>query len=437
MLRPQRVSARVSIEAVGASCDGTDWSDATASMSDMSDMSELSTTACNALRIDPELARDHAAPGCLDDLKLAVSPLTVLDSLPDGIFVTDRSGTLRYRNPKWSELFGSPSDNCADTAVLGRMNVEDRQLWRDCRARALTEARPYVVEYRLPYPDAPDGPRWHWYSERGCSIPDLDDGDNARWVAIVEPISEYKQHELELTALIERRDAFLAMLLHELRNPLTPIAHALELLGRNPDDASRVRRARGVIQRQLRQISRLVDDLLEASTRQGAVSLQYADFDLNDSVAVAAEAAKPLIELRHQHLMIELPEQPIRLHADPIRLGQVLTNLLINSSKYTPDGGHITIIGTLDGTTVTIRVRDDGIGIAKDKLADIFELFTQVAPSSINRTSGGLGIGLAVARQIVEAHGGSIAARSEGAGRGAEFIVRMPQALATAERAIG
>lgn len=429
MLRPQRVSARVSIEAVGASCD--DWSDATASMSD------LSTTACSALRIDPELARDHVASGCMDNLKLAVSPLTVLESLPDGIFVTDRAGTLLYRNPKWSELFGTPGDNCADTAVLGRMNAEDRQRWRDSRARALREARPYVVEYRLPHPDTPDGPRWHWYSERGCAAHDLDDGDNARWVAIVEPISEYKQHELELSALIERRDAFLAMLLHELRNPLTPIAHALELLGRTPDDASRVRRARGIIQRQLRQISRLVDDLLEASTRQGAISLQYADFDLNESVAVAAEAAKPLIELRHQHLMIELPRQPIHLHADPIRLSQVLTNLLINSSKYTPDGGHITVIATLDGAAVTIRVRDDGIGIAKDKLADIFELFAQVAPASVNRTSGGLGIGLAVARQIVEAHGGSIAARSEGAGRGAEFIVRLPQALATAERATG
>ena len=422
---------RVPIGAVGASRDTSEWSDATARMSD------LSTTACSALRIDPDLASDHAASGCRDDLKLPVAPLIVLDSLPDGIFVTDRSGTLLYRNPKWSELFGTASDNSADAAVLGRMHAEDRQRWRDGRARAMREARPYTVEYRLPYPDAPDGSRWQWYAERGCSIADLDEGDNARWVASVAPISQYKQHELELGAMIERRDAFLAMLLHELRNPLTPIAHALELLGRTPDDASRVRRARDIIQRQLRQISRLVDDLLEASARQGTISLQCTDFDLSDSVAVAAEAAKPLIELRHQHLMIELQGQPIHLHADPIRLGQVLTNLLINSSKYTPDSGHITVVGAVDGPTVTIRVRDDGIGIEKDKLADIFELFAQVAPSSINHVSGGLGIGLAVARQIVEAHGGSISARSEGAGRGAEFIVRMPQALPTAALAAG
>ncbi len=417
--------------AVAVSCDTTDWSSATASMSD------LSTTARSALRLDPVLAQEHTGSGRIDDLKVAVSPRTVLDSLQDGIFVTDRSGTLLYHNPKWSELFGIPSDNCADTALLSRMHADDRRCWRDFRARAMREARPYTVEYRLPCVDAPDGAPWQWYSERGCSISDVDGAKDLRWVASVEPISEYKQHELELSAMIERRDAFLAMLLHELRNPLTPIAHALELLGRSSDDVSRVQSAREVIQRQLRQISRLVDDLLEASARHGAISLQYTDFDLSDSVAVAAEAAKPLIDLRHQHLMIEMPRQSIHLRADPIRLGQVLTNLLINSSKYTPDGGHITIIGTQDDTSVTIRVRDDGIGIAKDKLAEIFELFTQVAPPSKNHASGGLGIGLAVARQIVEAHGGSIAARSEGAGRGAEFIVRMPQALATAEHATG
>lgn len=398
-------------------------------------MSDLSTTACSALRIDPGPPRDHAAAGCIYDLKLGASPLLVLESLPDGIYVTDGAGALLYHNARWAELFGAPSDNCADTSVLGQMHADDRQRWRECRARALRDRGPYALEYRLASADPTAGPGWHWYQEHGCSIPDLEDGFTARCAASVAPVSDYKQHELELGAMIERRDAFLAMLLHELRNPLTPIAHALELLGRTPDDVARVRRARDIIQRQLRQISRLVDDLLEASARQGTISLQCTDFDLSDSVAVAAEAARPMIELRHQHLTIELPRQPIYLHADPIRLGQVLTNLLINSSKYTPDGGHITIIATVEGAIVTIRVRDDGIGIEKDKLADIFELFTQVAPSSLNHFSGGLGIGLAVARQIVEAHGGSIAARSEGAGRGAEFIVCMPQTLAAAERA--
>src|SRR5262249_1167749 len=202
-------------------------------------MRDLSVTNYSALRIDPEMIEDHTQAGGIAapvyraaaaDLKIAVSPLLILDSLPESVCVTNRSGKFLYHNSKWSELFGIPSDSCVETALLNKVYIDDRQRWRESRARAISDGRSYDVEYRLPYPDAPDGPRWHWYTERGRALPGLDDDPNGCWLVTIAPITQYKQRDLELSAMIERRDAFLAMLLHELRNPLTPIAHALELL---------------------------------------------------------------------------------------------------------------------------------------------------------------------------------------------------------------
>jgi signal transduction histidine kinase len=231
--------------------------------------------------------------------------------------------------------------------------------------------------------------------------------------------------------MLHRRDEFFATLLHELRNPLAPIANALDLLAGNVEDALSVNVARGIIQRQLHQLTRLVDDLLDVTRiSHGNIELQRRTVDLAEVVAVAVESARPLIQLRQHSLTTAVCERPITLQADPVRLGQVLTNLLINAAKYTPSGGHISITMALDGAEATIRVRDNGIGIASEKLSEVFELFAQAAPRS-SGSGGGLGVGLALAKQLVELHGGSISAYSEGSGRGSEFTIRLPVCTAS------
>jgi signal transduction histidine kinase len=215
-------------------------------------------------------------------------------------------------------------------------------------------------------------------------------------------------------------------LLHELRNPLAPIANAVELLAMDID-CSRVLALRGIIERQLSQLTRLVDDLLDVSRiSHGAIELQLRPVDLAEIVAVAIETARPAMQQCNHELTVITPSEPIVLQADRVRLTQVLTNLLINAAKYTRSGGHIVLCTEREGRSVVLRVRDDGIGIPPEKLAEVFELFSRAAPRASVGGSGDLGIGLAVCRQLVELHGGSIRAHSEGPGCGSEFVVRLP-----------
>jgi signal transduction histidine kinase len=169
-----------------------------------------------------------------------------------------------------------------------------------------------------------------------------------------------------------------------------------------------------------------VDDLFDVSRlAHGSLALQCRLIDLADVVSTAVEAGRPIMKVREQTFTISSTPEPIVLEADPVRLGQVFTNLLINAAKYTPPGGHISLDTRTENGFVVVRVRDDGIGIADDKLSRIFELFAQAAPGSA-ASAAGLGVGLAVAKQLVELHGGEISVRSEGRGRGSEFTVRLP-----------
>ena len=186
--------------------------------------------------------------------------------------------------------------------------------------------------------------------------------------------------------------------------------------------------ARGIIQRQLRQLSCLVDDLLDvARISHGGIRLQRRIVELKDIVAVAVETAGPLIDVRQQELTVGQAEQSVHLFADPVRLTQVITNLLMNAAKFTHRGGHISIIWGEKEGVVSIRVRDNGVGIPADKLPHIFDLYVQ-AHSGSTGGARGLGVGLAVARQMVELHGGTLSVRSEGPGRGSEFTVLLPGA---------
>jgi signal transduction histidine kinase/DNA-binding response OmpR family regulator len=223
-----------------------------------------------------------------------------------------------------------------------------------------------------------------------------------------------------------RKGEFLAMLSHELRNPLAPILNALHYL-RSPDsDADDVEQAREIAERQVRHLTRLVDDLLDVSRiSSGKIQLRKETMDLHASVARAAEIARPLIDARRHELRIVLPPDPVRLVADSARVEQVLANLLNNAAKYTEPGGHIDLSAERIDKDVVVRVRDDGIGISPELLPRVFELFTQ-DERALDRSHGGLGIGLTLVKNLVELHGGSVSVSSEGPGRGSEFVVRLP-----------
>ncbi len=270
----------------------------------------------------------------------------------------------------------------------------------------------------------------------------------------VEDVSAVRHRADELAVMDRRKDEFLAMLSHELRSPLAPIANAVQLLGLQQGSENVIQQqARGIIDRQLRQLQHLVDDLLEVSRiTTGRIQLRRERVAVSDIVGRAVETARPVIEQRRHELTVSLPPEPIWLHADPARLEQVLVNLLSNAAKYTDEGGQVWLTveevvsgewrvasGELEESGdaflathhsplatpwVVIRVRDNGVGIAPDLLTHVFDLFTQ-AERSLDRSQGGLGIGLALVLRLTELHGGKVEAFSV-VGEGSEFVVRLP-----------
>ena len=231
-----------------------------------------------------------------------------------------------------------------------------------------------------------------------------------------------------LADLDRRKDEFLAMLGHELRNPLAPISNATHLLRLQKNEDPLQQKARNIIERQVGQLKHLVDDLLEISRiTTGRVQLRQERIVVSGIVKRAVETADPLIVQRRHELTVSLPPQPIWLHADAARLEQVVVNLLTNAAKYTDEGGHIWLTVQQEGDAVVLRVRDTGIGIAPELLPRIFDLFTQ-AERSLDRSQGGLGIGLCLVRRLVDLHGGTVKAHSV-VGQGSEFVVRLPVML--------
>jgi PAS domain S-box-containing protein len=227
----------------------------------------------------------------------------------------------------------------------------------------------------------------------------------------------------------EEKDEFLAVLAHELRNPLAPVFYALKLLDEKPLDDPNRWYIRRIVDRQMRRLARLIDDLLDVSRiRTGKVELRKARVDLSAVVGHAVEVARPLAEDRGHQLAVSLAPEPVWLEADPVRLEQVFTNLLSNAVKFTEDGGNISLSAERQGQEMVVRVRDTGVGIPPDLLPRIFDLFTQ-GDRSLDRVRDGLGIGLTLSRRLVELHGGTIEAYSDGVGRGSEFVVRLPAFL--------
>jgi len=254
----------------------------------------------------------------------------------------------------------------------------------------------------------------------------LADAMNGMLADLEREIDERRGAEEALRIVDRRKDEFLATLAHELRNPLAPVRNALHLLQAAGSDARTQADARAIIDRQVRQMVRLVDDLLDVSRiTTGKLALRRERVELRAVAAAALEAVEPLVRERRHQLSIELPPAGVTVNADPTRLAQVFLNLLNNAAKFTDPGGRIGFSLAVREGEVLARVSDSGIGIAPQVIDEIFEMFAQ-ADRSLERTTMGLGVGLSLSRRLVELHGGTLEARSEGPGRGAEFIVRLP-----------
>jgi signal transduction histidine kinase len=249
---------------------------------------------------------------------------------------------------------------------------------------------------------------------------------------VEERTAELEKANESLREADRRKDEFIAILAHELRNPLAPIANSVALMKHAEDDPEIRREARETMERQIDHIVRLIDDLLEVSRiSRGKIELRRAEIELAPVIHQAVETARPFIDGRRQILEVSLPDHPVFLFADATRLAQVVGNLLNNASKFTEEEGRISVTVEECEKEVQVSVKDNGIGIGEDQLSKIFELFTQL-DSSLNRSQGGLGIGLTLVRNLVELHGGSVQGHSAGIGQGSEFIIRLPKQMAEA-----
>jgi PAS domain S-box-containing protein len=239
-----------------------------------------------------------------------------------------------------------------------------------------------------------------------------------------EQIQQQSEHALREAD--RRKDEFLALLAHELRNPLAPIRYALAANKKFGQSRERRRQNDEIIERQINHMSRLLDDLLDVSRiRHGTLELKKRAIELRAVVSAAIETARPALNAKHHHLSVDMPEQALRLNADAVRLAQVFSNLLINAAKYTNPGGHVQLVVSRKGDEAVISIRDNGIGLSADSLPRLFNMFSR-EHTTLGRAEGGLGVGLALVRGITTLHGGRVEARSEGPGKGSEFTVCLP-----------
>jgi signal transduction histidine kinase/ActR/RegA family two-component response regulator len=271
----------------------------------------------------------------------------------------------------------------------------------------------------------PDG-SVHWIEMHGSHYGV--DRSRERLVGIVSDITRRKDAEALLRDADRRKDEFLATLAHELRNPLAPITNAIQIMRLSSDPAAH-ETARNIVERQLGQMVHLVDDLLDVSRiSRDKVELRSEPTDLLGALQTALETSRPLIDAARHRLTVSLSAPgAVRVNGDPMRLSQILSNLLNNAAKYTPEGGRIEVALEVEGGEAVVSVQDSGIGISEEMLPRVFDMFAQV-DRTLERSQGGLGIGLALVRKLVELHGGSVRAHSDGEGQGSRFVVRLPLA---------
>ncbi len=353
----------------------------------------------------------------------------VVDVLPGKLWVTDAQGCCTYLSRRWFDVTGQTPAQALGLGWLDATHPEDRARTHAAFAQALQDRSAFAFEYRLRTHDG----SYRWCQDSGAPRFGAD-GSFLGHVGQVTDVSERRQAELDraqaLQALSEanrRKDEFIATLAHELRNPLAPIRTGVHILQRAPGTPA-AQRALETIDRQLDHTVRLIDDLMDLSRlSRGTVTLDRRPAELAALVRETCEALRPQLEARTQRLRLALPEAPVWATVDALRVTQVLSNLLTNASRYSPAGTEVSVVLQPDaaGSSANLLVRDQGQGIPPDKLAAVFEMFSPLN-AELGRPSSGLGIGMSIARNLVEMHGGRIHAHSDGLGHGSTFTVQLP-----------
>lgn len=360
----------------------------------------------------------------------------LLETLPAAAYTCDADGLITYFNRRALVAWGrapslnDPTDRYCGSFKLFTPEGEPIPHERCWMALALRDGKEYIG--REIVVEQPDG---SLRTVLAHATPFRDQsGKVTGAVNVLVDITERRKAEDALRAADRNKNEFLAMLAHELRNPLAPLRNGLQIMRLAGNDGAVAAQAREMMERQLGHMVRLIDDLLDLSRiSKGKIELRRERIELATVVHDAVESSRPVIEAAGHGLTVTLPSKPLAANADRIRLAQVVSNLLNNSAKYTPSGGRIRLTVERQGTDVVIEVADSGVGIPQDMLERVFDTFTQ-ADRSLERCQGGLGIGLSLVRALVEMHGGTVEARSAGPGRGSEFVVRLSAiAPATAE----
>lgn len=403
--------------------------------------SELDYKAGGARRVHVTYSSDRDTAGRVRGVVVLVTDMTALHRAEEALRASEEefrttfehagvgkahadpaTGRLVRVNPALCELMGYSADEMLALAIRDITHPDER----DASARRFGslvrgDVPQYAIETR--YLRKSGEAVWVRVTATVVRAPD---GRPVRVCAIIEDITARKRAEQALVEEGRRKDEFLATLAHELRNPLAPITNALYLLKLSGGDANVADRARGMMERQLAHMVRLIDDLLDISrVSRGKIELRKSRVSVAAAVESALEVSRPPIEASRHRLSVQLPDETLWLEADPVRLAQVISNLLNNAAKYTPAGGEIVLSARREAGEILIQVTDTGVGIEAEMLPRVFGMFTQLG-GAVDRAQGGLGIGLALVKMLVEMHGGTVTAESQGPDRGATFTVRLP-----------
>jgi PAS domain S-box-containing protein len=367
--------------------------------------------------------------------------VTLVENSTDFIGLSDLTGIPLFVNQAGLELVGLRSIGEAMSTPIREFFFPEDQSW------IMDEFFPTVMKeghgevevrfrhFRTGHPI--------WMAYKVLTLTD-DHGVPNAFATVSQNVTDRRRMLDEVRALAanlsdadRRKNEFLATLAHELRNPLAPISNAVQVLRRRgPDDAQAVESSSEVLERQVRQMSRLVDDLVDMSRITiGRIELRRERMNIGPVVRQAVETTRPQFRNMHQELTVSMPDEELVLNADPARLAQVLGNLLSNASKFSERGGHVWLSVGAENGEVVIAVRDKGIGMEPAEIPRVFDMFTQL-DTSLERSRDGLGIGLTLVKTLVELHGGSVTVHSEGLGRGSEFILRLPRELGTVQSSV-